>query len=169
MRTQRLTKPLVAYRIGDSEGNYPVYSAQGAVENQGRWHYSGDAVIYASEHYATAMLEQLVHFHLEDVIPPEQFFVKITIPQGAKFEVAVAKKIKDWKAPDSQAARQFGHAWYEKNRSAVLIVPSVIAPVERNILINTNHPDFSRIKHSREESVRWDTRLFAMRPRARSR
>jgi hypothetical protein len=36
---------------------------------------------------------------------------------------------------------------YEERRSALLLVPSMVARVERNILINPVHPDARRISH----------------------
>ena len=40
----------------------------------------------------------------------------------------------------------FGHGWYAARRSAVLLVPSAVARVERNIVINAEHPEFPRIR-----------------------
>jgi len=59
--------------------------------------------------------------------------------------------------------RAFGSAWIEETRSAVLFVPSVVAPMERNILINPAHADAARIKPTLEEPVPWDERLFSGR------
>src|SRR3546814_15561264 len=56
---RRLAAPMRCYRIGDPSGAYPVYGAEGARRVGGRWHDRGDAVIYASRHYSTAMLERL--------------------------------------------------------------------------------------------------------------
>src|SRR6266436_2721595 len=38
----------------------------------------------------------------------------------------------------------------------VLLVPSVVTFVERNVLINREHPDFARIRASQALPVRWD-------------
>ena len=51
-------------------------------------------------------------------------------------------------------------AGIEECRSAILIVPSVVAPEEVNVLINPAHPGAAAIKVGREKPVRWDTRLF---------
>ncbi|MDA8015189.1 MAG: RES domain-containing protein [Gammaproteobacteria bacterium] len=155
---RQLTGPLFAYRFGDPTDIYPIYSARGARVNRGRWNDVGEEVIYASEHYATAMLEQLVR--LDGAIPAGQFFVEITIPPGIKYEVVDTKKLKGWDSPDSGVARRYGHRWYEEKRAAVLIVPSMVAHIERNIVINAKHPDFPRIKPGRKTRVRWDARLF---------
>ena len=150
---------MTAYRIGDPAGEYPVWHHGGARLVSGRWHDAGAKVIYASEYYATAMLEKLVHY--EGEMPPNQHFIKITIPAGTSYEVANADQIDGWAAPSGNAARKFGHGWYEQNRSAILIVPSVVARMERNIVFNTGHKEFAGITTGLETPVWWDERLFA--------
>ena len=147
-----------AYRIGDPEGRFPVWSAEGAKRTSGRWHEAGAAVIYASEHYATAMLEALAHWN--GTLPPNQHFIEIAVPEGTGYEVATAETVPGWSAPDGEAARRFGRRWYNENRSTILIVPSVVARVERNIVINAQHPEFGGLKVGLETPVWWDRRLF---------
>jgi RES domain-containing protein len=45
-----LAAPLGGYRIGDPDGEHPVFSPEGAARVSGRWHEAGDRVVYASEH-----------------------------------------------------------------------------------------------------------------------
>jgi RES domain-containing protein len=59
-----------------------------------------------------------------------------------------------------EASRSFGDRWYDERRTPVLMVPSVVTHVERNILINQEHPDFSRISASQPVPVSWDRRLW---------
>jgi RES domain-containing protein len=40
------------------------------------------------------------------------------------------------------------------------MVPSVATRIERNILMNQEHPDFGRIRASEALPVRWDERLW---------
>jgi RES domain-containing protein len=47
-------------------------------------------------------------------------------------------------------------------RSAVLLVPSVVARVEFNALVNPAHPDAARIVVAEPRPVLWDERLFLM-------
>ena len=115
-------------------------------------------MIYAAEHYSTAMLESLANWGR--VERPDQHFIEITIPAGIAYEVASADRLPGWHRPDGTSARGFGHRWYVERRSAVLFVPSVVARVERNIIINATHDDFPRIKPGLETPVWWDERLF---------
>ncbi len=61
---------------------------------------------------------------------------------------------------DLRAARAFGDAWIQQRRTAVLVVPSVVARREGKVLINPQHPDFTRIVAGMPEAVVWDARLF---------
>jgi len=49
---------------------------------------------------------------------------------------------------------------HAKNRSAIPIVPSVVARMERNVVINRRHPDFESLTVGLETPVWWDRRLF---------
>ena len=75
-------------------------------------------------------------------LPPNQHYIEIAIPAGVTYEVASADHLPGWHRPDGTSARLFGHRWYSERRSAVLFVPSVVARVERNIIINATHDDF---------------------------
>ncbi|MCR9218453.1 MAG: RES domain-containing protein [bacterium] len=153
-----LPEPLTAFRIGDPAGQYPVYSAEGARRVQGRWHQVGDRVIYASIHYSTAMLEKLVHWN--GALPPNQHFIEVTIPAGLTYEVVTPDILPDWHRPDGEAARRFARSWYDEARSVVLLVPSVVARMEQNLIINADHAEFPAIKPGLETPVWWDERLF---------
>ncbi|MXX71820.1 MAG: RES domain-containing protein [Gemmatimonadetes bacterium] len=156
---RRLTASLQAYRIGDAKGRWPVFSSDGARRVSGRWHDVGDQVIYASERYSTAMLETLVRWNGPP--PGSQHFVRIEIPAGTSCEIANPDTIPGWQLQDSPTARRFGHRWYVERRSAILIVPSVVVRLERNIIINASHAEFRRLTPGAETPVWWDERLFS--------
>lgn len=158
MTARKLSELLVAWRIGDPDGRFPIYSEEGARRNEGRWHAKGQEVIYTSEHFGTAMLEKLVHYN--GVLPPNQHFIEIQIPSGVSYEVVTKDSLKGWDNADGAVSREFGRKWVEENRSAILMVPSVVSREENNVLINPNHKDSGRIKIGHEQPVRWDDRLF---------
>lgn len=115
-------------------------------------------MIYAAEHYSTALLEKLVHG--SGRLPPNQHFVRIAIPAGMSYEVFSPPSLPGWDSMPANSSKQFGEAWCREKRSAVLLVPSVVARLDRNFLINPAHPEFSRIETSLHEPVFWDRRLF---------
>jgi len=155
---QRLDRSLTAYRIGDPDGAYPIFDAGGSKLYPGRWNTPASPMIYASEHYSTAMLEKLVHG--SGSLPPNQHFVTITIEAGVTCEMFPDAANPGWDRADMAVSKPYGEAWLQAGRSAILIVPSVVARMERNVLINPAHADFGRIRRDLPQPVWWDSRLF---------
>ena len=152
----RLDEPLRAYRIADSR--HPIFDGTGAAALGGRWNSPGRRVIYASETYAGALLEKLAHTNIGRV-PNSQVYVEIEIPEGVDIEILNSAILPGWDQVQ-RLSRVYGDAWYDEQRSAVLLVPSIITRVERNVVINENHPAFPKIKASTPRPVIWDERLF---------
>ena len=115
-------------------------------------------MIYASQHYSTAMLEKLVRSSGE--LPPNQHFIEITIPNGVTYEMLNPAHLPGWDDISREASRAYGDAWQTSRRSLLLLVPSVVARMELNVLINPEHAEFPRITHSLHQPVWWDRRLF---------
>ncbi|HEV2673981.1 MAG TPA: RES family NAD+ phosphorylase [Aliidongia sp.] len=158
MTAQRLDRVLSCYRIGDPDGAYPIFDATGSKLFPGRWNTPASPMIYTSEHYSTAMLEKLVHG--SGSLPPNQHFITITIPNGVSYELLSEAHLPDWADEIGRASKAHGEAWRIQRRSLLLIVPSVVARVERNILINPDHPEFPSIATSLHQPVWWDARLY---------
>jgi len=72
---------LRAFRIGDANSAYDIFSGEGSRVYPGRWNKKGQAMIYTSERYSTAMLEKLVRL---GEMPPNQRYVEIEIPAGTR-------------------------------------------------------------------------------------
>lgn len=157
MNGPTLDRSLTAYRIGDPAGAYPVFDATGSGVSPGRWNAPDAPIIYASEHYSTAMLEVLVNG--SGVPPPNQHFIQITLERGVAYETFSVDRHPDW-ATATNVTRSFGQNWVRENRSAILFVPSAVARMERNILINPGHNDFRHIRAGLHQPVWWDQRLF---------
>ena len=138
-----------------------MWSAEGALRCNGRWHEYGSEVIYASRNYSTAMLEALVNWPAQ--VPSNQHFVEAVIPAGTSYEVVTADVLPGWERPDLAASQSFGRTWYLERRSVLLFVPSVVARPERNLVINTRHPEYEGlgIEVGLETPVWWDERLFS--------
>ncbi len=78
-------------------------------------------------------------------MPSNQHLIEITIPFGTSYEVVNVDLVDGWSAPNAKVARDFGRGWFQARRSAILVVPSVVARMERNIVFNTQHPDFRMV------------------------
>lgn len=158
MPPQKLDRVLRAFRIGDPDGKYPIYDAAGSKLFPGRWHSTGTPILYTSEHYSTALLEKLARG--TGSLPPNQHFIEITIPNGTSYEVLTPHQLPGWDERSGNVSRAFGDRWYREKRSALLIVPSMVARMDRNILINVDHADARGIVHDLPTPVWWDQRLF---------
>ncbi len=65
--------------------------------------------------------------------------------------------------PPSPASKRFGDEWVAAVSSLGLLVPSVIASEERNLLLNPAHPRFTEVKILRKSRVTMDMRLYHQR------
>ena len=155
---QRLDRTLICYRIGDPRGAFPIYDARGSAIVPGRWNDASTPAIYAGEHYSTAMLEKLARGN--GSLPPNQHFVAITISKGTSYEIVSKDRLPGWDMLEPTISREFGARWVAEARSAILLVPSYVARLERNVVINPAHPDATVIEVSLPEPVWWDERLF---------
>jgi RES domain-containing protein len=158
-RKQAPAQTWQAWRIAD--GRFDPFSPAGASLVGGRWNSPGRGVIYASRSYAGAMLECLAHAGIGRV-PRTHVAVEIAIAEALAVERHDESSLPaGWDHADLRVARAFGDAWIRELRTAVLVVPSVVARREGNVLINPRHPDFSGIIAGAPEPVVWDARLFA--------
>jgi RES domain-containing protein len=146
------------YRL--AKRRYPIYDGSGAALEGARWNSPGRLLIYASEHYATAILEKLVHAG-RTLLPGAHHAAAIEIPDDVELEQFNPGAVAGWDAEDSTPAREYGDGWHAEGRSAVLVVPSLPGqPVERNFIINPAHPAAARIRVMPSFDVTWDGRLF---------
>lgn len=150
---------MVAYRIGSSA--YPLLDGTGAAaSDDARWNSKGRFVIYATEHYATALLEKAAQLNSVR-IPRTLVYARVDVPADAGIEEVQAGDLSGWESDDKAASRAFGDRWYDEQRSLILLVPSLAAPgLERNVLINQRHPAFDRLKVSDPAPVRCHPKLL---------
>lgn len=153
----RYSGPLIAWRIADNR--HRIFSGTGASLYGARWNTPGFPVIYASASYACAMLERLAYTGVNRM-PRNQRSVRIDIPDSIEIEEIDAADISGWDSAHMRASRKFGDAWLRSARTCVLVVPSVVAPHEKNVLINESHPEFGRIAAGDPQPVKWDSRIF---------
>jgi len=146
------------FRIAD--GRHPLWDGTGAALIGGRWNSPGKPVIYGSLTYSCAMLEILAHANTGR-IPVTQRYIIVDVPDGVSVENRDERTLPvDWDAENSSTARNFGDQWLNEARSAILIVPSVISRLDRNVLVNPRHPDAKSLIISESREVIWDKRLF---------
>lgn len=147
------------YRIADRR--HPIWDGTGALLLGGRWNSPGKPVIYGASSFSGAMLEVLVHARIGK-LPKTHVFVVAEIPFNVEVETLPVELLKTgWDESDSSIAVDSGDRWLQKMSSAVLLVPSVVAREEMNVIVNPLHPEAARIIVSDPKPVIWDERLFS--------
>ncbi|MEP1096699.1 MAG: RES domain-containing protein [Cyclobacteriaceae bacterium] len=144
---------MIVYRL-----TLPQYSSDlsgiGASMYGGRWNSIGSFVLYTAQTSSLSILEHLVHM------------------QGAKNNSQYQLSILDiGNSPIQKVDLEFeelgtlkltqatGDDWLRSQVSPILMVPSVINPLERNYLINPNHPELE-LKIDSQEWFVYDDRLL---------
>jgi RES domain-containing protein len=146
------------FRIADER--HPIWDGTGAALIGGRWNSPGKPVIYGSLTYSCALLEVLAHANIGR-IPSTQRYVIVVVPDGVSIQIADENSLPEgWDSENSTPARDFGDQWLKEAKSAILIVPSVVAKLDRNALVNPIHPDAKKLTISEPKEVIWDRRLF---------
>jgi len=146
------------FRIGDER--HAIWDGTGAALIGGRWNSPGKPVIYGSMTYSCAMLEILAHANIGR-IPTSHKLVIVEVPDSVSVEIHDQNTLPDkWDQENSSPARLFGDQWLSEARTALLIVPSVIARLDNNVLVNPLHPDANKLTASAPKEIIWDKRLF---------
>lgn len=144
------------YRIVSPQ--YPPFDGSGTHRWGSRWISPGQYVVHTAESYALAVLENLVHWQTSTV-PKGLVCVAADIPDDIDQEELDRADLPKAKANDYARYREIGDDWYARGETAVLWVPSVISPVEANILINQTHDDFTKLIVHKATPARIDPRL----------
>lgn len=130
----------------------------GARISGGRWNSVNVPMIYAGLSIEIASFEKLVHVAGE--LPDDLVLIKITIPDDVSIIDVVDDLPLNWDTlPSSIEAQAFGDQFIINGTFLAMIVPSVVIPEGRNILINPNHPDWSKCTMEIKRPFSYDTML----------
>ena len=148
---------IVGYRL--CKTRYSAASGEGARRSGGRWNRSGIAAVYAAESRALCILERLVHLVR---LPHDEAFTRIVIPASVSTcEIKVQDLFGGWSDPvESPLTQALAVDTMTRHDAAVLLVPSVVVPGERCIVINPDHRDFAQIPFDEPAAFTYDGRLI---------
>jgi RES domain-containing protein len=155
MLAWRLTRKLHADEPLDGEG---------ARRYGGRWNHAGTAVVYTSQSLALAVLEYLVNLSIAD-LPPDLVSIKFNIPDRlSQTEINVKDLPANWRAyPAIEELKDAGDEWVASKSTAILSVPSVVIPHERNLIINPAHAQARLINVLAVARFTLDPRLYIVK------
>lgn len=151
------------YRIS----NYRDLNGDGGRRAAGRWHNKGRPIVYCAATAAAAMLETIAYLARNDptLIPSTFQLLTIELPDDVERDsVSRAQLPVDWQVRPAHT-RAIGDAWLRGGKSAILVVPSALAPQTENYLLNPAHSDLQpprggRIKIVEVAKYPFDSRLF---------
>jgi RES domain-containing protein len=145
-----------AYRILKRKFVGTAFSGEGARRYGGRWNSTGVAVVYTSSASSLAILEWRVHL-TQWPGPP---LVIIGLEFDASLVWSPTKLPANWQQwPHPKTNATVGDEWVRSGRSAVLKLPSAVAPNEFNFLLNPAHPDFAKVRIGKPQVFKADPRL----------
>jgi RES domain-containing protein len=150
---------VIGWRIVKEKHAKSAFSGEGARIFEGRWNSAGVRMVYCSEHLSLAALEILVH--TQPVTIRDKFRVfRVNWDEAIMSAIDLRKLPKGWNAqPPDLISKNIGDEWVHSGRSAVLVVPSVIVPLEKTFLLNPKHQDFGKIKIKDAGGFHLDPRL----------
>lgn len=112
----------------------------------GRWNSNGKLVLYTSEHISLALLENMV-YRIGTGFNNDFKIMVIEVPDASLEEIDPKKLPKNWREIESYSVSQeIGDSWYDQQKSLLLKIPSSVLPENYNIVINTTHMDFKKVK-----------------------
>lgn len=142
-----------------------AFTGEGARLFGGRWNSPGKSVVYASSSLALALLEIMANARRR--IPPGLVFCTVDIPDGVTVDTLDVSRLPPrwYESPAPPALQAAGDAWIDGAISVALVVPSAIARIEENVLLNPAHRDFARLLVGEAQDVPVDDRLREARSR----
>lgn len=141
---------------------FSALTGTGGLRLSGRWHTAGQPIVYLAESVPGAMLEVLVHLLEDGTIPPDYRLLRIGVADPDLMEsISPGQTSAAWR-DDVTVTQRIGNQWLAERRTALLRVPSVIAPATFNVLLNPLHPDAPGVQIAETLNFTWDDRLNAM-------
>jgi RES domain-containing protein len=134
------------YRVSQSANKQIAFSGEGGLFVAGRWNHLGKKSVYCSESIALCTLEWLAHNGLS-VSGFNYYRYAIDVPDELVEKFSITNLPKEWNVtPSTDFTRDFSEKHlFSSNKILALIIPSVIVPEEKNIIINPLHSEFHRV------------------------
>ncbi len=133
-------------------------TGKGAAIFGGRWNKKGSSVLYTGENKEIALLETIVH--TPSLLIPELDILTLEIPDDSITALEINQLPKNWKVyPAPTILSEIGEKWINEGKTIALKVPSCIIHSTHNYILNSKHPEYSRVKLIERRNFEFDSRL----------
>lgn len=147
---------MTVYHLGQTRYAH-LLTGEGAKLFGGRWNKIGQPCIYTSETRSLCVLEYAANVTIEDVAN-ELSFTAYDIPDDSWTSFTAKQLPQDWmEMQASNISREWGTQHLQNHLA--LRLPSVIIPLEYNIILNPLHADFKKVKIKIIEPYSFDKRI----------
>ena len=154
-----------AYRVYRKQRREAAFTGEGAGIVGARWNLPGTAMVYMSSTISLCLLEFFVHFDpdVADIIQLNLEYRWADIPETLpRLEVQEAELPRNWREiPWPQSTQELRTKWMIEAQYVAVSVPSVVLPMEKNLLLNPVHPAFSKIHVGPPLPINIDPRLYS--------
>lgn len=153
-----------AYRLTPKAHQATAFTGEGARLAGGRLNHKGTRVVYCSESRALAAMEMFVNLD-PGLAPSDLAFIAVDVPDPLIATLDITALPTGWRGyPAPDAVKDIGTEWVNAGTAAALLVPSVVMPEEKNLLLNPEHPDFGRVKIGKPSKFTFDGRMWKGKP-----
>ena len=135
-------------------------SGVGAAREGQRWNLPGQRAVYLGLTPEITVLEVLVH--LNGVVAVPLMLCCYELPDDPELMARPSLEAfpQGWDAiPHGQASSRFDGQWLSEARQLALVLPSVVVPQARNLLLNPLHAAIQQVRLVDQVPFRLDQRL----------
>lgn len=123
-------------------------------------------MLYCATSESLAMLELRVHS--PHPYPRTRWRFSLEIPEDALTSIEAEELPRGWnKLPPGPASKRIGDQWATSNSTLGLLVPSVVASDEKNVVLNPSHPRFQEVRILTKQRIVLDKRLYSIPEKSR--
>lgn len=127
---------------------------------EGRWNSEGRKVLYTAGNVSLAYLETLHHRRGLGFNNDFRIMVIYLPPDASFLDIASSRLPANWRSfRNYDACQRIGDDWFDRAEHLCLRVPSAVVPENQNVLINTLHTDYKKVKLVETLSFTPDERL----------
>jgi len=147
------------WRIFSGRFRDSAFTGAGGLYAARRWNQLGTAMVYTSTSRALAALEFFVN--LDPIEAPDDLLMaEATVPDSGVEVMKLDVLPRNWRELDNERCRDLGSEWARSSRSVALKVPSAVVDGDWNVLLNSKHPQFAKVKIGAAKPFRFDERMF---------